>query len=196
MLSRVIASAAGLSVIGLSSGSAAADIVEEVRVGVMQHNICVNDCKNANKEDGPTLEGELVFGSPGVLSILFKPRPYAIISANVSGDTSYGGVGLMWNFDFAEKWSIEPSLGYVIHDGATESPFPQGSPESEAFSEENVLLGSEDLFRSAIALNRDMGENWGLQLQYEHLSHGQILGDGRNQGLDSIGVRAYWRFSG
>ena len=102
----------------------------------------------------------------------------------------------MWNFDFAEKWSIEPSFGYVIHDGAVESPFPQGSPESETFSAENVLLGSEDLFRTGLALNRDMGENWGLQLQYEHLSHGQILGDGRNQGLDSIGVRAYWRFSG
>jgi lipid A 3-O-deacylase len=39
-----------------------------------------------------------------------------------------------------------------------------------------------------------MGENWGLQLQYDHLSHGQILGNGRNQGLDNIGVRVYWQF--
>ncbi len=175
---------------------ASAQLIEEVRVGVLQHNICVNDCKNANKEDGPTVEGELVFASPDVFKYLLQPRPFLVASLNVSGDTSYGGGGLMWNWDFAEGWSLEPSLGYVIHDGATESPFPQGSPESFAFSQENVLLGSEDLFRSALSLNRDFGENWGLQLHYEHLSHGQIIGEGRNQGLDSAGIRAYWRFGG
>jgi lipid A 3-O-deacylase len=175
---------------------AQAQLVEEVRVGVLQHNICVADCKNANKEDGPTVEGELVFASPGVFRYVLSPRPYAIASINTAGDTSYGGFGLLWNFDFAEKWSFEPSLGYVIHDGALESPFPQGSPESEAFAEENVFLGSEDLFRTGFALNRDFGENWGGQLVYEHLSHGQILGDGRNQGLDSAGVRVYYKFGG
>jgi len=90
---------------------AEAQLVEEVRVGGLQHNICVADCKNANKEDGPTVEGELVFASPGVLRYVLSPRPYAIASINTAGDTSYGGVGLLWNFDFAEKWSFEPSLG-------------------------------------------------------------------------------------
>ncbi|MEL6568207.1 MAG: acyloxyacyl hydrolase [Pseudomonadota bacterium] len=175
---------------------AQAQLVEEVRAGVLQHNICVSDCKNANKEDGPTVEGELVFASPDVFRYILSPRPYAIASINTAGDTSYGGVGLVWNFDLAEKWSLEPSLGYVIHDGANESPFPQGSPESEAFAEENVFLGSDDLFRTGLALNRDFGENWGGQLIYEHLSHGQILGDGRNQGLDSAGVRVYYKFGG
>ena len=33
-----------------------------------------------------------------------------------------------------------------------------------------------------------------MQGIYEHLSHGQILGEGRNQGLDEIGVRAVWKF--
>ena len=174
--------------------TADAQLVEEVRAGVMRHNICVIDCKNANKEDGPTLEGEVVFASPDFLSIILGPRPYALASINVAGDTSYGAVGLMWNWDFAEGWSLEPSLGYAIHDGAVESPFPQGSPESNAFSQENVLYGSDDLFRTGLAVNRDFGERWGLQVQYEHLSHGQIIGNGRNQGVDSIGLRAYWRF--
>ena len=173
---------------------AEAQLIEEVRVGVLQHNICVTDCKNADKEDGPTVEGELVFASPEVFKYILQPRPYVIGSFNTAGDTSYGGVGLVWNWDFAEGWSFEPSLGYVIHDGATESPFPQGSPESDAFSRDNLLLGSDDLFRTGFALNRDLGENWGLQLLFEHLSHGQILGNGRNQGVDSLGVRAYWRF--
>ena len=176
--------------------AAQAQLVEEARIGVLQHNICVIDCKNADKEDGPTVEGELVFASPDFLGILFSPRPYVLASINTAGDTSYGAAGLMWNWDFAQGWSLEPSLGYAIHDGATASPFPQGSPESAAFAEDNVLYGSEDLFRTGLALNRDISERWGLQVQYEHLSHGQILGNGRNQGVDSVGVRAYWRFGG
>lgn len=175
---------------------AEAQLIEEVRAGVLQHNICVTDCKNADKEDGPTIEGELVFASPDVFRYILQPRPYAIASVNTAGDTSYGGVGLLWNWDFADGWSFEPSLGYIIHDGETSNPFPNGSPEAEAFANENVLLGSEDLFRTGFALNRDFGENWGGQLIFEHLSHGQILGDGRNQGMDSAGVRLYWRFGG
>lgn len=173
---------------------AQAQLIEEARVGIAQHNICVLDCDNADKEDGPNVTGELVFKSPDFLSFALSPRPYATLSVNTSGATSYGGVGLLWNFDFAEKWSFEPSLGYVFHDGSNENPFIQGTPESDRFGEENVLLGSDDLFRTGFALNRQMGENWGLQLQYDHLSHGQILGDGRNQGLDNIGLRVYFEF--
>ncbi len=174
--------------------TANAQLVEEARIGVMQHNICVIDCKNADKEDGPNIEGEIVFASPDILSIILAPRPYIVGSYNTAGDTNFGGVGLLWNWDFAQGWSLEPSLGYVIHDGANESPFPQGDPRSDAFARENVYFGSDDLFRTGLALNRDFGPNWGLQLQYEHLSHGQILGNGRNQGIDNLGVRAYWRF--
>ena len=174
--------------------TANAQLVEEARIGVMQHNICVIDCKNADKEDGPNIEGEIVFASPDFLSIILAPRPYIVGSYNTACDTNFGGVGLLWNWVFAQGWSLEPSLGYVLHDGANESPFPQGDPRSDAFARENVYFGSDDLFRTGLALNRDFGPNWGLQLQYEHLSHGQILGNGRNQGIDNLGVRAYWRF--
>ena len=193
-MKRFLAAAAAGTLLTAVAAPAQAQLIEEARLGVMQHNICVTDCKNADKEDGPTVEAELVFASPGPFRYILSPRPYVIGSFNTAGDTSYGGLGLMWNWDFADGWSLEPSLGYVIHDGATESPYPQGDPRSNAFAEENLLLGSEDLFRTGLALNRDFGEHWGLQLQFEHLSHGQILGDGRNQGVDSLGLRAYWRF--
>lgn len=183
-----------LGLTAITALPASAQLIEGARIGIAQHNVCVLDCKNADKEDGPNITGELVFASPDVFRYILQPRPYAIVSANVAGNTSYGGVGLMWNWDFAPGWSLEPSLGYVIHNGELEAPFPQGDPRNGVFAQTNVLFGSEDLFRSALALNRDFGDNWGLQLQYEHLSHGQILGDGRNQGLDSIGVRAYYRF--
>jgi lipid A 3-O-deacylase len=62
------------------------------------------------------------------------------------------------------------------------------------FSANHVLLGSEDLFRTSLALTWKFSDTWGVQGIYEHLSHGQILGKGRNQGLDEIGVRAVWTF--
>jgi hypothetical protein len=34
-----------------------------------------------------------------------------------------------------------------------------------------------------------------VQAVFEHLSHGQILGSGRNQGLDMAGVRVVYRFA-
>lgn len=176
------------------TGAASAEIFDEARLGLTQHNICVTNCDNANKEDGPNLNGEIVFKSPDFLDVLFEPRPFIVASVNLSGDTSFGGFGLLWNWDFAEGWSLEPGLGYVIHDGELEPPFPQGDVRNLPFDETTVYFGSEDLFRTSLALNRDFGERWGAQILYEHLSHGQILGNGRNQGLDTIGVRVFWRF--
>jgi len=180
--------------LGGASAAANADILKEVRGGVLAHNICISNCKNANKEDGVDIEGELVFASPGVFKYILSPRPYAVANVNTAGKTSFGGVGLQWDFEFADGWAIEPGIGYVIHNGETDPQFAPGDPEFIALSSENVLLGSRDLFRTSLALNRDIGDRWGAQVIYEHLSHGQIIGEGRNQGIDNLGVRAIYRF--
>jgi lipid A 3-O-deacylase len=170
--------------------------VDEVHVGVMAHNICVVDCKNANKEDGPNVELQVSFDSPSFLRWAGSPQPYIMASFNTAGNTSFGGVGLEWRWDFAEGWALEPGVGYVIHDGATENPFPGGSPEAAEFAENNVLLGSDDLFRTSIGLTRDFAGPWEAQLFFEHLSHGQIIGDsdGHNQGIDQLGIRFGYQF--
>jgi lipid A 3-O-deacylase len=173
--------------------AASAGVVKEVRLGVTDHNICVTDCDNADKEAGPNVNGELVFASPDVLDIVWSPRPYVMASVNTAGNTSFGGAGLYWTWDFAEGWSLEPGVGYVIHDGELTFPFPQGDPRNDPVSAETVFFGSRDLFRTSLALNRDFSDKWGAQLMYEHLSHGQILGSGRNQGIDNAGVRVIYR---
>ncbi|MFN7179031.1 acyloxyacyl hydrolase [Hyphomonas sp.] len=168
--------------------------VDEIRLGVIAHNVCIANCDNANKEDGPNINGEIVFDSPEFLSILWSPRPYVMGSLNTAGDTNFGGVGLQWDWEFAEGWAIEPGVGYAIHDGELTFPYPQGDPRNDPISATAVFFGSRDLFRTSLSLNKDLGEKWGVQLMYEHLSHGQILGSGRNQGLDNIGVRVRYRF--
>lgn len=167
--------------------------VDQINVGVLAHNIRVIDGKNANKEDGPALEFQINFDSPGFLHWAGSPEPYLVASVNLSGDTSFGGGGLEWRWEFADGWAITPGLGYVIHDGELENPFPPG-PASIAFANQHVLLGSRDLFRTSIGLEREFGPNWSGQLFFSHLSHGQILGDGRNQGLDQAGVRIGYHF--
>lgn len=182
------------TVMSMLIGSANAGILEEVRVGVLQQNICVLDCDNADKEDGPDISAELVFKSPDFLSWAFSPRPYLGTTLNVAGETSFYGGGLQWSFEPFDGWHIEPGLGYFYHDGYNSNPFVQGTPESTAFGEEHVLMGSDDLFRTSLALTKDFTEKWSGQLLYEHFSHGQILGEGRNQGMDNVGVRVAYKF--
>jgi lipid A 3-O-deacylase len=178
----------------MAAAPTAAAQIDSIRLGVMEHNICVIDCKNADKESGVNISGELRFASPNLLSWAMSPHPYVVASVNTDGNTSYGGVGLEWDFEFADNWHFEPGVGYIIHDGAVNNPFPSGTQEAVDYSEDHVLLGSEDLFRTSLALTWDVSETWAVQAIYEHLSHGQILGEGRNQGLDEIGLRLVWNF--
>ncbi len=187
---------AGIAAFGaaMALAPAASAGVDEVHVGVMQHNICVTNCKNADKEDGPNVEFQVSFDSPSFLSWAGSPQPYVMASVNTQGATSFGGFGLEWRWDFAEGWALEPGVGYVVHDGEVDNPYPNGSPEAAAFAEEHVLLGSEDLFPTSLALTRDFEGPWEAQILFQHLSHGQILGNGRNQGMDQIGVRFGYQF--
>lgn len=183
-----------LSVALMAAGPARAGI-DESYIGVMAHNICVTDCKNADKEDGPSLELQLSFDSPSFLHWLGSPTPYIVGSLNTAGDTSFGGVGLDWRFEFADHWAIEPGVGYVVHNGELNNPYPSGDPQAQLFSADHVLLGSQDLFRTSLGLTREIGDGpWEAQLYFSHLSHGQILGEGRNQGMDQLGIRFGYRY--
>jgi len=190
--------AAGIAAFGaaMALAPAAHAGIDEVHVGVVQHNICISNCKNANKEDGPNVDFQVSFDSPGFLHWAGSPQPYLMASLNTAGETSFGGGGLEWRWQFAEHWALEPGVGYVIHDGETNNPFANGTPEAAQFAEDHVLLGSRDLFRISLGLTYSTDGPWDVGVIYEHLSHGQILGNGRNQGLDEAGIRIGYRFGG
>jgi len=190
------ATAAGLVAFGaaLAMAPQAQAGVDEVHVGVMAHNICVINCDNANKEDGPNVEFQVSFDSPAFLSWAASPQPYLMASINTAGNTSFAGAGLEWRWNFAEKWALEPGFGLVVHDAESDNPFANGTPEAEAFSQEHVLLGSDVLFRTSLGLTYDFEGPWEAGVFYEHLSHGQILATGRNQGLDEVGIRFGYQF--
>lgn len=179
------------------SAAGPADAAEELRVAVVHHNMRTDHGEWADpKEDGPNVEVELVYKSPDLLELLGSPRPYTMVSANTQGNTSFAAAGLYWRWEFADGWALEPGFGYAIHDGERDIPlaFPDNSPEATAFEASHQLLGSRDLFRTSIGLERELGRSFAIQLYYEHLSHGQILDKGRNQGLDEAGLRFIYRF--
>jgi lipid A 3-O-deacylase len=180
---------ATLAVLGASAASARAG-VHDLRLGVVAHNVF----DRHNREDSQNIEAEIVWETPGFLEFLGKPRPYLMISANDEGYTSFAAAGLYWRYQFADHWALEPGFGYAIHDGKLDTPHPGADPRNGDIGERRVLLGSRDLFRTTLALERDFGDRFATQIYLEHLSHGQILGHGRNQGLDEAGVRLVWRF--
>ncbi|HWA01451.1 MAG TPA: acyloxyacyl hydrolase [Caulobacterales bacterium] len=188
--------AAGIAALGaaMMGAPAAYAEIENVHVGVMQHNVCITNCKNADKEDGPNIELQADFSSPHILHWMLAPRPYVMASINVAGDTSFVAAGLDWRFDLSDHWAIEPGLGYAIHNGEVRNPYPNGDPRATQFSEDHILFGSRDLFRTSLGVTYSTDGPWEIQGFYSHLSHGQILGTGRNQGVDQLGLRVGYRF--
>ena len=184
-----------LAAMGMTFGAnAQAGIVDEAKVGVLAHNIQVLNGGTANKEDGPIIDLQVNFRSPGFLHWAGAPSPYVSVSPNVSGDTNFAAVGLEWRWAFADRWALTPGLGYAVQDGATNNPFPNGTAKSTAYNRDHVLYGSKDVFRTSLGLQREFGPHWRGELMFLHYSHGQILGSGRNQGVDQAGVRIGYKF--
>jgi hypothetical protein len=176
---------------------ASARFVDEARVGVAAHNVRFGgedasddpgDPRQSN-ESGPDLELEIV-SSQLHLGMLGAPRPYAMLSANLNGDTSYAAVGLAWRWRFARHWTLEPSLGVAVHDGATHNPYASGDPRAAAYARDHQLLGTRVVFRETLGVDRDLDDRHALGLVFEHLSNGGALfGHDDNQSLNEIAVR-------
>jgi len=189
---------AALSVAMLAAGAtqAQARAVDEMRLGVVYHNIHTDHGDLTDpKEDGPNVELEFVFKSFQPLKLIGAPRPYVMASANTQGNTSFAAIGLAWRWEFAKGWALEPTIGYAVHDGEKDIPLGLTSAQRTQFESEHQLLGSRDLFRESIAIEKEISKRFAAQLYYEHLSHGQILDHGRNQGLDEAGLKFVFRFS-
>jgi len=168
--------------------------IEELRFGVVGNIRSDHGDIVEGKEEGANVEIEIVASSPDFLNLIGSPRPYVMGSINTGDGVSFGGVGVLWRWEFADGWAFEPGFGYIIHDGEIDNPFASGSPAAIAFEADHQLLGSRDLFRTSFALEREFGSRAAMQLYWEHMSHGQVLDTGRNQGLDYVGLRVLYRF--
>jgi len=177
----------------LSSAGAHAQ-VEELRIGILDHDVNVTGNGAGGKEGGFNIAGEIVFASPDFLQWAWSPRPYANLSINTEGMTSFGGAGLAWQRNLGNRFFGEFDFGLVYHDGITTLSSDPGDPERIRLDATRVILGSDLLFRSVLGMGVHVNDQWDAAVVFEHLSHGQILAQGRNEGLDNIGIRISRKF--
>ncbi|PHS29444.1 MAG: hypothetical protein COA85_00890 [Robiginitomaculum sp.] len=174
--------------------SAISGELEEMRLNVLVHDVNITGNGAGGKEGGADIQGELVFSSPSFLSWAGSPRPYLNGSLNTSGETSFGGAGLAWQQNFTSAIYGEFGLGLVVHDGVVHLPADPADPKRIRLDATRVVLGSRVLFRPTFVLGLHLNKQWDAAFVFEHLSHGQILASGRNEGLDNLGVRLSYKF--
>ena len=174
-----------------SSKSPLWGVVSEIRGGILSHDVIFpdrHDLKAPNpfrndRESGVDINGEVLFTSPELLSVLFSPRPHAGLMINTVGDTSSAYAGLTWDGKWDTGIFLEGFFGMAVHTGKLRN----GNPE-------RIEFGSRALFR----LGGEVGWRWndthGVSLIWDHMSNGSILSS-KNQGIDNIGVRYGYNFS-
>jgi hypothetical protein len=157
----------------------------------------------AGRESGAVIN--VGVGSDRIDSLrwLGRPASHAFAAINTAGDTSFAAVGLNWPLDIGEAggFYIRPGLGLAVHDGETELPdfrdpglTPAERQRRINLRSEKIEFGSRVLFEPELAVGYRLSERTSAELSYVHLSHGQILSQGKNQGLDQLGVRIRHRF--
>lgn len=133
---------------------------------------------------------------------LFKPAVHGMISANTNVPTDFVAVGFDWPITlFHSKWYVRPGIGFAyttgqadIGNSAAPGITPQEAERRAHLAATRIDFGSQDLFEPELALGYRINDKWRAELSYVHLSNGQILHQGKNQGMDDVGVRVGYRF--
>ncbi|SOB59011.1 Lipid A 3-O-deacylase-related protein [Pseudodesulfovibrio profundus] len=165
-----------LVVTSASAGEPA--FISEVRGGVYSHDI---DFWSFKREQGVDVNGEILFVSPEVLSVLFAPRPHVGATLNTAGDTSHVYAGLTWEYDMTPDFFVDLNLGGSAHNGKLDTD-----------DNDRKSFGSSLLFRVGGAVGYRLTSNWNISLQYEHMSNAYIADP--NEGMDNLGVRLGYCF--
>jgi lipid A 3-O-deacylase len=135
------------------------------------------------------------------LSLIWKPEVHTILSINNKYSTDFIAVGLDWRIRFSEKWYIRPGIGLAYTTGKAGLP-PANAPnltpsELDArlhLYHERIDFGDHELFEPELAVGYNLTPKWAVEASYVHLSNGQILHQGKNQGLDDVGLRLNYHF--
>lgn len=170
--------------------------VDQLRLGVYAHDVDVLNEDAGGVEDGVNVAAEVVLDPIPGADWALKPRPYGQFSWNSAGGTNFGGFGLAWTTPRENRVFGEFGVGYVIHDGVTDLPQPASNPTRLRLAQTRVIFGSRDLFRTTFAVGVKLTARLDAALVFEHLSHGQILATGKNEGLDNLGLRLSYDLDG
>lgn len=177
----------GLTLLGYVTPAHADGLISELRGGIVAQGW---GGQGADKEQGASFNGEIVFRSPDVLSVLLAPRP--VVGATIAFDsdaTSQIYAGLDWRFDLSDRFFVNGGVGGAVHNGET-GPF---DPMIDAARQNNtVFLGCRALFRLSADVGIRVNNRVNASIYWAHLSNAGLCSD--NEGLDNLGARIAWAF--
>ncbi len=178
-----------LTALGAAPMASAQNIVSELKVGVLAHDVPI---LGDQQEHGADLNAELRFVSPvpdswiadvsPVWRWMLDPRPNIGIDANTSGYTSQAYFGLtwtavLWQGVFAPQDHIDFDIGFgpAFNNGHTSG------------SDSHLPLGSNVLFHPSVELVYWFAPRGNVSIYFEHSSNAGLASN--NAGLDNLGVR-------
>jgi lipid A 3-O-deacylase len=135
-------------------------------------------------EHGLDLQVGYRFAPIDRLSVIGKPSPYLIASANTSGGTSFVGAGLSWKIGLGRSRGalyLRPGLGFTINNAP--------SYRVDRASRYRTDLGSRVLFEPELAIGTRLTPRLGLEASWVHVSHAGLFNSEQNPGLDMLGLR-------
>ncbi|MEN8236352.1 MAG: acyloxyacyl hydrolase [Pseudomonadota bacterium] len=181
-LSYCVTAAFFALVIAPTAHSESSDTIEEIRAGLLYHDIKTN--LDQRYEKGANVNAELLFTIPddSILDYIWSPRPHLGVSINTQGGTSQFYGGLTWHFAIYSPIFLELSLGGELHNGRTAEK-----------SSKRQALGSQGLFRESVSLGVEFCQNHTLSVMLDHASNASLTSN--NPGLTSLGLRYGYKFS-
>jgi len=181
------ATVAAASVCGL--GAAQAEVFNEVRLGVLDHD---TDLVGSSKEGGFDVGVELLSPPIEALSLIGAPRVVLGAQVNSEGFTSMLYAGLQADWEFAhgvmrpdDAFFLEGTVGAAWHDGKTDVT---GTPEEDEWKSH----GGRFLFRTGFGVGYRFNETWSLAATFSHISNANL--DDPNEGSNDVGLRLGMRF--
>ena len=139
----------------------------------------------------------------GWLWWLGRPEAHAILSINDKYSTDFAAIGLDWRGAVLQqvvhpprlRSSPTPPARRVCRPRTSAGLTPIGgeraaSPLLRPVSISAITTCSSRNWQSGYNFNK----KWAIEASYVHLSNGQILHQGKNQGLDDLGLRLNYHF--
>jgi len=180
MWSRILACVGLLCGLALSpkATAAALGILDEMRVGVLAHDIPFGD---PHREPGADVNGELLFISPDFLHFFWAPRPTLGTNISTAGKNSSVYFGLTWEANFTSIFFADLGLGGAVHSG------PDNSTTSD-----HKGLGTRLLFHESLSAGLRFTPTWNVSIYLDHISNANL--GNHNPGVTNAGLRLGYVF--
>ena len=186
---------------------AAPALAGEVFAGLYKHDVTfIGEAVGlgaAGREDGVDLHLGYRTDRVEKLTWLGRPQVHAFVSINSENTSNFVATGFSWPLDIGAEggFYVRPGIGLAYTDGeAGLPPANVGGLTPEELARRTKLyytridFGSQLLFEPELALGYRFNDTWSGELSYTHLSNGQIFAQGKNQGLDDVGLRLVYAF--